>query len=34
MFGKELSTVGFKYMGIEKGRRKQKNQEVMACRRI
>lgn len=34
MFGKELSTVGFKCMGVEKGRRKQKKQEVIACGRI
>lgn len=34
MFGKEVSVVGFECMGMEKGRREQKKQEVMACRRI
>lgn len=34
MFGKKVFVVGFKYMGMEKGRREQKKQEVMACRRI
>lgn len=34
MFGKKVSVVGFKYMGMKKGRREQNKQEMMACRRI